>query len=161
LPGIKSLWFFRQRRGKKGFKDWHLFAVEAGDASQDAVDASDAELAHLGILENVLDFRVFADVSIESADRRDRSVGRRIFRHLENRDGLEDRPLVVNVVNGDLKSGFQKCFSSSLTLRKISQSVRPLQQGILKYHCTIDLLFDWFGLVSFANKNKNCQLSNS
>jgi hypothetical protein len=23
-----------------------------------------------------------------------------------------------------------------------------------KYHCTIDLLFDWSGLVSFANKNK-------
>jgi hypothetical protein len=23
------------------------------------------------------------------------------------------------------------------------------------YHCTIDLLFDWFGLVCFANKNKN------
>ncbi len=36
-------------------------------------------------------------------------------------------------------------------------------QGILKgkYHCTIDLLFDWFGLVSFANKNKKCQLSYS
>jgi len=36
-------------------------------------------------------------------------------------------------------------------------------QGILKgeYHCTIDLLFDWFGLVCFANKNKNCQLSYS
>jgi hypothetical protein len=34
-------------------------------------------------------------------------------------------------------------------------------QGILKgkYHCTIDLLFDWFGLVCFANKNKNCQQS--
>ncbi len=30
-----------------------------------------------------------------------------------------------------------------------------------KYHCTIDLLFDWLGLVSFANKNKNCQLSYS
>ncbi len=30
-----------------------------------------------------------------------------------------------------------------------------------KYHCTIDLLFDWFGLVCFANKNKNCQLSHS
>jgi hypothetical protein len=30
-----------------------------------------------------------------------------------------------------------------------------------KYHCTIDLLFDWFGLVYFANKNKNCQLSYS
>ncbi len=30
-----------------------------------------------------------------------------------------------------------------------------------KYYCTIDLLFDWFGLVCFANKNKNCQLSYS
>jgi hypothetical protein len=30
-----------------------------------------------------------------------------------------------------------------------------------KYHCTIDLLFDWFGLVCLANKNKNCQLSYS
>ncbi len=28
-----------------------------------------------------------------------------------------------------------------------------------KYHCTIDLLFDWFGLVCFANRNKNCQQS--
>ncbi len=26
-----------------------------------------------------------------------------------------------------------------------------------KYHSTVDLLFDWFGLVCFANKNKNCQ----
>jgi hypothetical protein len=36
------------------------------------------------------------------------------------------------------------------------------QQGILKgekYHCTVDFLFDWFGLVCFANKNKYCQLS--
>jgi hypothetical protein len=32
-------------------------------------------------------------------------------------------------------------------------------QGILKGEvCTTDLLFDWFGLISFANKNKNCQL---
>ncbi len=30
-----------------------------------------------------------------------------------------------------------------------------------KYHCTIDILFDWFGLVCFANKNKKCQLSYS
>ncbi len=30
-----------------------------------------------------------------------------------------------------------------------------------KYHCTIDLLFDRFGLVCFANKNKNRQLSYS
>jgi hypothetical protein len=26
-----------------------------------------------------------------------------------------------------------------------------------KYHCTVDLLFDWFGLVCFETKNKNCQ----
>jgi hypothetical protein len=26
-----------------------------------------------------------------------------------------------------------------------------------KFNCTIDLLFDWFGLVCFANENKNCQ----
>ncbi len=30
-----------------------------------------------------------------------------------------------------------------------------------KYHCTVDLLFDWFGFVCFANGNKNCQLSYS
>ncbi len=30
-----------------------------------------------------------------------------------------------------------------------------------KYHCTCDLLFDWFGLVCFANKNKKCQLSSA
>jgi hypothetical protein len=30
-----------------------------------------------------------------------------------------------------------------------------------KYHCTIGLLFNWFGLVCFANKNKNYQLSYS
>ncbi len=30
-----------------------------------------------------------------------------------------------------------------------------------KYHCTVDFLFDWFGLVCFANKNNNCQLSYS
>ncbi len=30
-----------------------------------------------------------------------------------------------------------------------------------KNHCTIDHLFDWFGLVCFANKNTNCQLSYS
>jgi hypothetical protein len=34
-----------------------------------------------------------------------------------------------------------------------------LNQGILKgkYHCTIDLLFDRFELVCFANKNKKYQ----
>jgi hypothetical protein len=29
---------------------------------------------------------------------------------------------------------------------------REYQRG--KYHCTVDLLFDWFGLVCFANRNK-------
>jgi hypothetical protein len=28
-------------------------------------------------------------------------------------------------------------------------------------HCTLNLLFDWFGLVCFSNKNKNCQSSYS
>jgi hypothetical protein len=27
--------------------------------------------------------------------------------------------------------------------------------------CTVDLLFDWFGLACFENKNKNCHLSYS
>jgi hypothetical protein len=37
--------------------------------------------------------------------------------------------------------------------------VNSTHQGILKgeYHCTVDLLFDWFGLACFANKSKNCQ----
>jgi hypothetical protein len=30
--------------------------------------------------------------------------------------------------------------------------------GVSLYCCTVDLLFDWFGLVCFANKNINCQL---
>ena len=30
-----------------------------------------------------------------------------------------------------------------------------------RYNCTIDLLFDWFELVCFASKNKNCQYSYS
>jgi hypothetical protein len=30
-----------------------------------------------------------------------------------------------------------------------------------KYHCTVDLLLDLFGLVCFLNKNENCQLSYS
>jgi hypothetical protein len=34
---------------------------------------------------------------------------------------------------------------------------REYQRG--KYHYMIDLLFDWFGLVCFANKNKICQMS--
>jgi hypothetical protein len=30
-----------------------------------------------------------------------------------------------------------------------------------KYHCTVDLLIDLFGLVCFTNKNENCQFQTS
>jgi hypothetical protein len=50
---------------------------------------------------------------------------------------------------------FEKLFSSSPMAVLISLN-REYLRG--KYHCTIDLLFDWFGLVCFGNKNKNCQL---
>jgi hypothetical protein len=35
--------------------------------------------------------------------------------------------------------------------------IKRLNQGILKgkYQCSVDLLFDWFGLACFANKTKN------
>jgi hypothetical protein len=36
---------------------------------------------------------------------------------------------------------------------------REYQRG--KLHCTVNLLFYGFGLVCFANKNKNCHLSYS
>ncbi len=52
-------------------------------------------------------------------------------------------------------------FSLSLVtpLSKLDRLYREYYRG--KYHCTVDLLFDWFGLVCYANKNKNCQLSYS
>jgi hypothetical protein len=44
------------------------------------------------------------------------------------------------------------------TLHIVFITYNGLEQGILKGEgSTIDLLFDWFGLVCFANKNKNCQ----
>ncbi len=41
-----------------------------------------------------------------------------------------------------------------------AQKKPHIYHGILKgkYHCTIDLLFDWFGLVCFANKNKKLSI---
>ncbi len=56
--------------------------------------------------------------------------------------------------------------ASSLTTKywtrlKISSIVKPGNTKGGKYHCTIELLLDWFGLVCFANKNKNWQLSYS
>jgi hypothetical protein len=51
----------------------------------------------------------------------------------------------------------QRC----ITEDRVSIQGRPGNTKGGKYHYTIDLLFDWFGLVCFANKNKNCQLSYS
>jgi hypothetical protein len=41
----------------------------------------------------------------------------------------------------------------------VMELFREYKRG--KYRCTVDLLFDWFGLVCFANKIKICQLSYS
>ncbi len=49
-----------------------------------------------------------------------------------------------------------------LNLCLLSLCLWWLLQGILKGEVsTVDLLFDWFRLVCFANKNKNCQPSYS
>ncbi len=45
------------------------------------------------------------------------------------------------------------------TVTKYLGAGREYYRG--KFHCTVDLLFDWFGLLCFANKNKICQLSYS
>jgi hypothetical protein len=53
--------------------------------------------------------------------------------------------------------------SAAATDRKNDKEVVQITLGLYreyyrgKYHCSIDLLFDWFGSVCFANKNKNCQ----
>ncbi len=50
----------------------------------------------------------------------------------------------------------------SLLVQRGHGSIRSwyaFNQGILKGEVSFYLLFDWFGLVCFANKNKNCQLS--
>ncbi len=44
-------------------------------------------------------------------------------------------------------------------INNVISCTREYERG--KYHCTADLLFDWFELACFANKNKNCQLSYS
>jgi hypothetical protein len=44
--------------------------------------------------------------------------------------------------------------------KNAGKGVYQREQGIIKgkYHCTIDLLYDWFRLVCFANKNKIYEL---
>jgi hypothetical protein len=51
------------------------------------------------------------------------------------------------------------CFATQQTKPCFNGWSREYLRG--KYHCTIDLLLDWFGLVCFANKNKNFKLSYS
>jgi hypothetical protein len=52
-------------------------------------------------------------------------------------------------------------YARRVKIGPMDSSVAPGNTKGGKYYCTIDLLFDWFGLVCFANKNKNCQLSYS
>ncbi len=71
-------------------------------------------------------------------------------------------------VRANNQSIFLRCLCLHLMRSKLNLAKRWLRsgntsllrhshQGILKrgkYHCTIDLLFGWLGLVCFANKNK-------
>jgi hypothetical protein len=65
--------------------------------------------------------------------------------------------IYISEVFGESRQDFPGLFCFLLLpLPREETRVKP---GLLKYHCAIDILFDWFGLVCFANKNKNCQLS--
>jgi len=68
-----------------------------------------------------------------------------------------------NRVNFGFSNVFQIQNKKHLIRDHATNDVKDSKQGILKrkYHCTIDLLFDWFELVCLANKNKKFQFSNS
>jgi hypothetical protein len=72
---------------------------------------------------------------------------------------LEERELLA------VKFGKTKILANYLTLLFQEVNSARIYLGIHKvrgkYHCTIDLQFDWFELVRFANKNKNCPFSYS
>jgi hypothetical protein len=56
------------------------------------------------------------------------------------------------------------CFGVSLCDIEIGVASKLPNQGILKGEVSIDLLFDWFRLVCFADKNKkivSCQTADS
>jgi hypothetical protein len=57
--------------------------------------------------------------------------------------------------------GEAKLTGVCLRLSIILASKARTYPGRGKYHCTIDHLFDWYGLACFINKNKNFQLSYS
>jgi hypothetical protein len=67
----------------------------------------------------------------------------------------EDKPETEEKEDKTEKETFKN--ESLWTKLHFNRGSYKLEQGILKYHCPIDLLFDWFGLVCFANKNKNYQ----
>ncbi len=60
--------------------------------------------------------------------------------------------VLLSQMQNDIKKGFLVCCA-------VDCYIREYWRG--KYQCTIDLLFDWFGLVCFTNRNKNFQLSYS
>ncbi len=76
------------------------------------------------------------------------------------------KSLIMSVTIALIKSSCQLSFYCKPEENKVLWTdpqvvftTREYKRG--KYHCTIDLLFDWFRLVCFANKNKNCQSSYS
>jgi hypothetical protein len=71
---------------------------------------------------------------------------------------IEDEHSLLKVQGLSVNLHNKVCLLKIVAKQCLQLFVGP-QKGILKgkYHCTIDLLFDWFGLVCFANKNKNCQ----
>jgi hypothetical protein len=77
----------------------------------------------------------------------------------------EHSSLVSLVMRGKEKSFITLCLIHSVmySLAKLYKALLHLTGNTKggSNHCTFDLLFDWFGLVCFANKNKNCQLSYS
>ncbi len=76
----------------------------------------------------------------------------------------------VRIFQGQMSKGVELGNGGSINLERFDDHskswghpddgwVREYYRG--KYHCTIDLLFYWFGLVCYANIYKICQLSYS
>ncbi len=68
--------------------------------------------------------------------------------------------LVVKLFSSSLLGQVKPCLNVQISHGVYLNGV-PREYYREKYHCTIDLLLDWFGLVCFVNKNINCQLSYS
>ncbi len=59
---------------------------------------------------------------------------------------------------GSLKDMLEKNDNLGFLQKEVKTGTMD-RQVQLREHCTVNLLFDLFGLVCLANKNKNCQLS--